>query len=460
MILSDSSRSDRGQGSFSQVQNFPKFKRFGFLLCPEPSCRALEFPGCRDHKQLYSRETVENGRTLHVGCSSCQGRHTDNLLPFMKACRECRRVKAKAFVWQMQIDLAEGLGAAAAGYTAKKLDTCLIHCKACKATTFPLDKVGKLCTFKQDRLYDASGRVVSLDFLKAQLQHVYTPCRGTGGDDVVSLAVKLPREEASYLTENIGNTPKNDLASFDELRAKQEDEAVAALKAYSSVGASFSALLYNHTHADVVFVFPSSPSALAEQVDTVLSSHISKPKSPSPPLSSPLLSRCTSTGSSCRRIRAHKLVLAAASEVFKAMFYSCFQESRLEVAQAVDEPLQEVVLKEVDVTSFELLLVFLYTNRIKLSVENVVGVYVLADMYCVSSLLTVCTRWLRAHLNRRSAVLLFRQTGSLGFQYMTDHLPEVLRGASFLSLQREELALLVQSSRISIDEVSVVCVCA
>lgn len=84
---------------------------------------------------------------------------------------------------------------------------------------------------------------------------------------------------------------------------------------------------------------------------------------------------------SCTRVPAHKNLLAATSDVFKAMFYGSLKEEG------------DVHVKDVTAAAFEEFLQFFYLNTIKMSAENVAGVMYLGHMYNVAECFKRCVQF-------------------------------------------------------------------
>lgn len=74
----------------------------------------------------------------------------------------------------------------------------------------------------------------------------------------------------------------------------------------------------------------------------------------------------------CKRIPAHKNLLAAASDVFKAMFYGPMKEEG------------DVDIEDVSAAAFEEFLQFFYVTSVKLTEEHVADVMSLGDKYDVT----------------------------------------------------------------------------
>ncbi|XP_055299417.1 BTB/POZ domain-containing protein 3-like [Sitodiplosis mosellana] len=90
---------------------------------------------------------------------------------------------------------------------------------------------------------------------------------------------------------------------------------------------------------------------------------------------------------SIERIPAHKLILMAASDVFRTMFNGTWKEQK------------EVKIVDVSADAFKEFLQFFYLNRVKLTMENVDKVMNLGKMYDMAECVAVCSKFLKNNLN-------------------------------------------------------------
>lgn len=86
------------------------------------------------------------------------------------------------------------------------------------------------------------------------------------------------------------------------------------------------------------------------------------------------------------RVPVHKLILANASNVFKAMFFGSIQETR------------EVKIVDASKAAFIEFLRYIYANQINLSVDVIADVMNLANKYNVAECLEFCKQFLERHL--------------------------------------------------------------
>eukprot|EP01084_Bolivina_argentea_P159432 277665_1 len=91
-----------------------------------------------------------------------------------------------------------------------------------------------------------------------------------------------------------------------------------------------------------------------------------------------------------KSFQANRLFLSLISPVFKAMLYGEMQESKQNA---------EIEINDIHPDAFEAVLNYAYCNDPKLSPSNIIGVYVIADKYQISSLLHICSKFVASNLN-------------------------------------------------------------
>ncbi|XP_031626898.1 uncharacterized protein LOC116343128 [Contarinia nasturtii] len=87
------------------------------------------------------------------------------------------------------------------------------------------------------------------------------------------------------------------------------------------------------------------------------------------------------------KVPAHKVLLAAASNVFATMFNGSWKEKN------------EVQIVDVSVAVFKEFLQFFYLDRVQLTKDNVSKVMNLGNMYDMDTCMTVCDKFMKRHLN-------------------------------------------------------------
>lgn len=98
-----------------------------------------------------------------------------------------------------------------------------------------------------------------------------------------------------------------------------------------------------------------------------------------------------------RVFSVHKLFLAASSPYFSALFSGWMSEA--------DEEVQTLGVKA---QVFEVLLEFIYTGMIYVTVENIQELMVAADMLKLSEVVSICGEFLKSHMDLSNCVGLYQ----------------------------------------------------
>lgn len=105
--------------------------------------------------------------------------------------------------------------------------------------------------------------------------------------------------------------------------------------------------------------------------------------------------------------KAHKAVLAYSSEFFSRLLLSEFKES----AQSL------ITLKFPDSQNvFPDLLAFMYGGSITLTLESVIPVLAMADHYLIKDLVSVCTEYLSAHIQKENVLVIVKSALNFHFE--------------------------------------------
>nr|XP_033771287.1 actin-binding protein IPP isoform X3 [Geotrypetes seraphini] len=139
----------------------------------------------------------------------------------------------------------------------------------------------------------------------------------------------------------------------------------------------------------------------------------------------------------------HRLVLAASSPYFAALFGGGMREASTDV----------VPILGVDVGCFRLLLEFVYTGVVTISTGNVQELLVAADMLQLSEVAELCCRFLKAQMEPSNVVGIFQLAHHMAQAdlmeaaecYIHAHFLEVQNEEEFLALGKEELVKILQS---------------
>lgn len=149
-----------------------------------------------------------------------------------------------------------------------------------------------------------------------------------------------------------------------------------------------------------------------------------------------------------QRVPAHKILLAAASDVFKAMFYGPLKETA------------DVAVDGVSAESFETFLQLFYNTKIKLSKGSVADVMNLADKYNVTKCSEMCVQFLKAALTNDDICAGLTLAIIYGQTELIDHCDRqimlntkaIFKSDSFLHCGRRTLAHIMRMNLLSCSE--------
>ncbi|KAM3850007.1 kelch-like protein 40a [Diretmus argenteus] len=150
----------------------------------------------------------------------------------------------------------------------------------------------------------------------------------------------------------------------------------------------------------------------------------------------------------------HRLVLAASSPFFKAMFLSDLEESKK----------REIVLKDVEPGVMGMILRYLYTSDINLTEQNVQDIFMVANMYQIPSIFSVCVSYLQEKLVLGNCLAIFRLGMLLDCprlvlaarDFICERYQVIVRDQDFLQLGPSELACIITSDALNVDREEVV----
>ncbi|XP_036453142.1 actin-binding protein IPP [Colossoma macropomum] len=151
-----------------------------------------------------------------------------------------------------------------------------------------------------------------------------------------------------------------------------------------------------------------------------------------------------------RVFQVHRLVLAASGPYFSALFSGGMSEAHEE----------EVHIAGVEAEVFEVLLEFIYTGSIDVTVENVQELMVAADMLQLSEVVAICGEFLRGHMEPSNCIGIYQfleQIGCLDLLEFTEnyvhvHFLEVCVSEEFSSLSKDQLVRLLRSEELRIED--------
>ncbi|XP_069020698.1 kelch-like protein 40a [Embiotoca jacksoni] len=145
----------------------------------------------------------------------------------------------------------------------------------------------------------------------------------------------------------------------------------------------------------------------------------------------------------------HRLVLAASSPFFKAMFLSDLKESKK----------REIVLKDVEPGVMGMILRYLYTSEINLTEQNVQDIFMVANMYQIPSIFSVCVSYLQEKLVLGNCLAIFRlgllldcpRLALAAREFICERYQVVVRDPDFLQLSPSELAIIITSDALNVE---------
>uniref|UniRef100_A0A674B9Y0 Kelch-like family member 40a n=1 Tax=Salmo trutta TaxID=8032 RepID=A0A674B9Y0_SALTR len=155
-----------------------------------------------------------------------------------------------------------------------------------------------------------------------------------------------------------------------------------------------------------------------------------------------------------REFPCHRLVLAASSPFFKAMFLSNLEEGGK----------KEIVLKDVEPGVMAMILRYIYTSDINLTEQNVQDIFMVANMYQIPSIFSVCVSYLQEKLVLGNCLAIFRlglllDCPRLAFtarEFICERYQLIVRDQDFHQLGPSELAAIITSDALNVDREEVV----
>ncbi|XP_035284413.1 kelch-like protein 40a [Anguilla anguilla] len=155
-----------------------------------------------------------------------------------------------------------------------------------------------------------------------------------------------------------------------------------------------------------------------------------------------------------KELPCHRLVLAACSSYFKDMFQSDSEECKK----------REVVLEDVDPGVMATVLQYIYTSDINLTESNVQDIFMVANMFQIPSIFTVCVSFLRDRLGLTNCLAIFRlglllecrDLAVAARDYICEHYQVLVRDQDYHQLGPSELAAIITSDTLNVESEEVV----
>ncbi|KAG7488707.1 hypothetical protein MATL_G00037340 [Megalops atlanticus] len=145
----------------------------------------------------------------------------------------------------------------------------------------------------------------------------------------------------------------------------------------------------------------------------------------------------------------HRLVLAACSSFFRAMFQSDLEEFKK----------REIVLEEVEPNIMEMILKYIYTSNINVTEQNVQDIFTVANLLQIPSIFTVCVSFLQKRLSLSNCVAIFRlglmldcpRLAISARDFICNRFQLIVRDKEFLELGPNELAAIITSDALNVE---------
>ena len=155
-------------------------------------------------------------------------------------------------------------------------------------------------------------------------------------------------------------------------------------------------------------------------------------------------------GSESKKIPAHKFVLAISSPVFYAMFYGELAEKKdsIEISDCEYESLLELIL-------------FMYSDEVNLTPDNVMQLMYLAKKYMLPSLTDKCSDYLKENLDASNVFQVLPAAQKYEEKDLLNHCWEVIeketdeavKSDGFVTIERSVLEELIENDALNIKEV-------
>ncbi|XP_014993897.2 actin-binding protein IPP isoform X3 [Macaca mulatta] len=148
--------------------------------------------------------------------------------------------------------------------------------------------------------------------------------------------------------------------------------------------------------------------------------------------------------------KAHRLVLAASSPYFAALFTGGMKESSKDV----------VPILGIEAGIFQILLDFVYTGVVNIGVNNVQELIVAADMLQLTEVVHLCCEFLKGQIDPLNCIGIFQFSEQIACHdllefsenYIHVHFLEVHSGEEFLALTKDQLIKILRSEELSIED--------
>ncbi|XP_028998728.1 kelch-like protein 41b [Betta splendens] len=153
-----------------------------------------------------------------------------------------------------------------------------------------------------------------------------------------------------------------------------------------------------------------------------------------------------------RSFPCHRLIMAACSPYFREIF---FTEDGKEV-----ENTKEVILEDVNPSTLDLIIQYLYSAEIDLNDDNVQDIIAVANRFQIPSVFTVCVNYLQKKLSLANCMAIFRMGLVLSCprlavaarNYIADRFELLHKGEEFLKLAPHELFAVIGGDSLNVEK--------
>ncbi|XP_035657905.1 kelch-like protein 40a [Branchiostoma floridae] len=150
------------------------------------------------------------------------------------------------------------------------------------------------------------------------------------------------------------------------------------------------------------------------------------------------------------RFACHRVVLAASSPYFRAMFAHDLEESKQDV----------ITLQDVDPMALGMIILYMYTSKLYISEDNVQDLLVTANILGISRVYGACVQFMSAHITVNNCCGVFQFGSWLNIEDLIkkakecicDGYPEVCKGAEFVNMPLSCLIDILSDDSLNVEE--------